>query len=421
MSQLFNKLSIRDISLNGKRVLVRADLNVPLKEGVITSNYRILQALPTIEYAFEQKAHSVVVMSHLGRPGGKQVAKYSLAPVAADLQLHLPNRRVRFLNNCVGKDTEQVCQEAEEGDVILLENLRFHPEEEGYHQEEGKKASKNAIKKFRASLSKLGDVYVNDAFGTAHRSHASSVVGIHAAEKVAGLLMEKELQYFSKVLLNSSPERPFLTIIGGAKVSDKIQLIENMLDKVDALILCGAMAFPFLKVCQKMKIGKSLYDDNDDELLVTRLMEKAKEKNIKVLLPVDFITASEFSADPKSVGYATEKDGIPDDMMGLDCGQSSNELFHDEIIHSKTILWNGPPGVFELEKFEKGARAMLASIIEATEKGATTIIAGGDTATVITNWANVASVSHVSTGGGAALELLEGKELPGVSSLTTKK
>lgn len=360
-------------------------MNVPLKEGVITSNYRILQALPTIEYAFAQKAHSVVLMSHLGRPDGKKVAEYSLAPVAAELQLHLPNRRVRFINDCVGKDTEQVCQEAEEGDLILLENLRFHPEEEGYYlfrEENGggdgerKKASKNAIKKFRASLSKLGDVYVNDAFGTAHRSHASSsVVGIH--EKAAGLLMEKELQYFSKVLL--SPERPFLVIVGGAKVSDKIRLIEHMLDKVDALIICGGMAFTFLKACGEMKkIGKSLYDAENEEL-VKRLMQKAKEKNVKVLLPVDFVTASEFSADPERVGYAKETDGggIPDDMMGLDCGQSSNQLFHDEIIHSKTILWNGPPGVFEFEKFEKGTRAMLASIMEATEKGATTIIGGG--------------------------------------------
>lgn len=346
---------------------------------MIASNYRILQALPTIEYAFEQKAHSVILISHLGRPNGKEEAKYSLAPVAADLQIHLPNRRVRFLNNCVGKDTEQVCQESEEGDVILLENLRFHPEEEGYlpkteeHDGERKKASKNSIKKFRASLSKLGDIYVNDAFGTAHRSH-SSIVGIHCAQKVAGLLLQKELQYFSKVL--DSSERPFLTIIGGAKVSDKIQLIDNMLDKVNSLIICGGMAFTFLKVCNNMEIGKSLYDANNEEL-VHRLMEKAKEKNVKVIFPVDFVTASDFSADPEIIGYATDKEGIPDNMTGLDCGQSSNQLFHDEIVKSKTILWNGPPGVFEFEKFEKGTRSMLSSIIEATQKGATTIVGGG--------------------------------------------
>lgn len=282
------------------------------------------------------------------------------------------------MNNCVGKDTEDVCHESEEGDVILLENLRFHPEEEGYlpkyDQGERKKASKSSIKKFRASLSALADIYVNDAFGAAHRSH-SSIVGIDLPQKAAGLLMQKELEYFSKVM--DTPNRPFLTIIGGAKVSDKIQLIDNLLNKVNTLIICGGMAFTFLKVCNNMKIGNSLYDSKSDcEDLVVSLMEKSKAKNVKILFPIDFVTASECKSDPSSVGYVTDKEGIPDSMMGLDCGQKSNQLFHNEILNSRTILWNGPPGVFELEKFNNGTKAMLSAMIQATDKGATTIIGG---------------------------------------------
>jgi phosphoglycerate kinase len=319
-------------------------------------------------------------MSHLGRPNGQIDSKYSLAPIAADLQLHLPNRRIRFLNDCIGPITEEVCQTSEEGDVILLENLRFHPEEEGKlpKDEEGKtkKANKSSVKKFRASLSKLADIYVNDAFGTAHRAHAS-ITGINLPLKATGLLLQKELEYFAKVL--ESPEPPFLAIIGGAKLSDKIQLIEKMSDKVNSIILCGGMAFTFLKACKNMKIGDSLHDNNCEEL-ARNLMEKAQEKNVKILLPIDFVTAPSAKASDhtQAAGYATDKEGIPEGMKGLDCGQESSQLFHDEILRSRTILWNGPPGVFELEEhFSKGTKTMLASMIEATEKGATTIIGGG--------------------------------------------
>ncbi|KAG1298257.1 hypothetical protein G6F66_001873 [Rhizopus arrhizus] len=413
---LSNKLSIRDLDLKNKRVLIRVDFNVPMKDGAITNNNRIVQALPTVKYALDNGASAVILMSHLGRPNGEAVAKYSLKPVAAEVE-KLLGQPVEFLNDCVGPDVEKACQSATGGKVILLENLRFHIEEEGSAKVEGQKvkADAEAVKKFRASLTALADIYVNDAFGTAHRAH-SSMVGVDLPQRAAGFLMQKELEYFAKALEN--PARPFLAILGGAKVSDKIQLIENMLDKVNALIICGGMAFTFKKTLDNVKIGKSLFDEAGSKL-VENLVKKAAEKNVKLVFPIDFVTADKFAPDAKT-GYATDADGIPDEWEGLDCGEQSSKLFREEILKSKTIVWNGPSGVFEFDAFAKGTKSVLEAVIEATKEGATTIIGGGDTATAALNWDAADKVSHISTGGGASLELLEGKELPGVTALSSK-
>ncbi|KAI9019296.1 3-phosphoglycerate kinase [Phycomyces nitens] len=414
---LSNKLSIRDVDLKGKRVLIRVDFNVPIKDGKITNSNRIIQALPTVKYALEQGASAVILMSHLGRPNGEVVAKYSLKPVADEVS-KLLGKPVEFLNNCVGPETEKACKEATGGKVLLLENLRFHIEEEGSAKDaEGKKvkADPSKVKAFRDSLSRLADVYVNDAFGTAHRAH-SSMVGVELPERAAGFLMQKELEYFAKIL--EHPERPFLAILGGAKVSDKIKLIENILDKVDSLIICGGMSFTFKKTLDDVKIGNSLFDESGAGL-VHDLVQKAKAKNVKLVFPVDYITADKFSPDAET-GYATDSDGIPDGWMGLDCGKESNAIFREEILKAKTILWNGPSGVFEFEKFASGTKSALDAVVEATKNGAVTVVGGGDTATAALNWGAGDKISHISTGGGASLELLEGKELPGVAALSTK-
>ncbi|RCH90942.1 phosphoglycerate kinase [Rhizopus stolonifer] len=413
---LSNKLSIRDLDLKDKRILIRVDFNVPLKDGAITNNNRIVQALPTVKYALDQGAAAVILMSHLGRPNGEAVSKYSLKPVAAEVE-KLLGKPVEFLNDCVGPEVEKTCQSATGGKVILLENLRFHIEEEGSAKVDGNKIKADAdkVKAFRESLTSLADVYVNDAFGTAHRAH-SSMVGVQLPQRAAGFLMQKELEYFAKALEN--PARPFLAILGGAKVSDKIQLIENMLDKVNALIICGGMAFTFKKTLDDMKIGTSLYDEAGSKL-VPNLIKKAQEKNVKIVLPVDFVTADDFNPNAKT-GYATESEGIPDNWMGLDCGEKSNKLFREEVLKSKTIVWNGPSGVFEFDAFANGTKSLLNAVIEATKGDTTTIIGGGDTATAALQWGAGDKVSHISTGGGASLELLEGKELPGVTALSTK-
>ncbi|KAI8978138.1 3-phosphoglycerate kinase [Pilobolus umbonatus] len=413
---LSNKLSIKDVELKDKRVLIRVDFNVPIKDGQITNNNRIVQALPTIKYALEKGAKAVILMSHLGRPNGDKVSKYSLQPVAAEVE-KLLGKPVQFLNDCVGPEVEKECQQASNGSIILLENLRFYAEEEGSRKVDGKKEKASAadVEKFRASLTSLADVYVNDAFGTAHRAH-SSMVGVHLPQRAAGFLMQKELEYFAKALEN--PARPFLAILGGAKVSDKILLIENMLDKVNALIIGGGMAFTFKKVLEGVKIGSSLYDAEGAKLC-ENLVQKAQEKNVKLVLPVDYVTADKFAADAE-VGYATDATGIPDGWVGLDVGKETNKLFAEEVLKSKTIVWNGPAGVFEFDAFAEGTKSLLDAVIKATENGATSIIGGGDTATAALKWNAGDKVSHISTGGGASLELLEGKDLPGVSALSNK-
>ena len=406
--------TVRDLSLAGKRVLMRVDFNVPQDKstGAITNNQRIVAALPTIKFALEQGA-SVVLMSHLGRPDGQKIAKFSLKPVAAELEKVL-GRTVTFLDDCVGPAIEAACApgKLKAGDVVLLENLRFHIEEEGKVKlEDGtsKKADPKAVEAFRASLTKLGDVYVNDAFGTAHRAH-SSIVGIALKEKAAGFLMEAELNAFNKVL--ESPDRPLLAILGGAKIADKIPLIKNLIEKADKIIIGGGMAYTFHKQLRGMKIGGSLFDAEGAKI-VGELEAKAKARGVELILPVDFVAADKFAPDANTQP-ADLAGGIPDGWEGLDAGPKSIELYRQAILSSKTIVWNGPAGVFEFEKFATATKAMAAAIAEATAKGATTVVGGGDTATAAKKFKVADKVTHCSTGGGASLEYLEGKALPGV-------
>ncbi|XP_046685901.1 phosphoglycerate kinase-like [Homalodisca vitripennis] len=411
------KISVDMINLAGKRVLIRTDFNVPMKDGKITNNQRIAASLETIQYVLSHDAKSLVLCSHLGRPDGRKNPKYTLAPVAEELS-NLLKRYVHFMSDCVGSEVEAYCADPKPGSVILLENLRFHIEEEGKGvNEKGEKvkASPENVKKFRESLRKLGDVYVNDAFGTAHRAH-SSMLGEGFDQRTAGFLLKKELNYFSKALEN--PEKPFLAILGGAKVADKILLIENLLDKVTDMIIGGGMAFTFLKEMKNMKIGNSLFDPEGAKI-VKDLVNKANKNKVNLYLPVDFVTASKI-ADDAAVGESTVEAGIPDGMMGVDIGSGTVDVFVQPIKKAKLIVWNGPPGVFEYEKFANGTKCMMAAVVEATARGAVTIIGGGDTATCAAKLNTEPLVSHVSTGGGAALELLEGKNLPGVTALSDK-
>ncbi len=409
-----NKLTIDQCDLAGKRVLMRVDFNVPMKDGEITNTARIDAALPTIQYALDQGA-SVVLMSHLGRPNGQAVEKFSLRPVAAKLA-ELLDKEVAFVSTCVGPEAEGACANLEAGSVVLLENVRFHIEEEGKAKDaDGNKITADPAKvaAFRASLTKLGDVYVNDAFGTAHRAH-SSMVGVDLPQKAAGFLLKKELEYFAKVL--DEPQRPFLAILGGAKVSDKIQLIESLLDKVDEMIIGGGMAYTFKKICYGVEIGNSLFDKAGAEI-VEDLMKKAEAKGVKIHLPVDYVTGNDFS-ETSDVDAADDASGIPEGWEGFDCGEKSCAMNAEAIARAKTIVWNGPLGVFEFDIFAKGTKNAMNAVVEATENGATTIIGGGDTATAAKKYNTVDQVSHVSTGGGASLELLEGKVLPGVDALS---
>jgi len=356
-------------------------------------------------------------MSHLGRPDGKANPKYSLKPIVHDLE-KLLDKKVIFTDDCVGSEVEKTVNGVSDGGVVLLENLRFHAEEEGSSKDaEGKKvkADKGAVEEFRKGLTALGDVYINDAFGTAHRAH-SSMVGVELPQKASGFLMKKELDYFAQAL--ESPKRPFLAILGGAKVSDKIQLIDNLLSKVDSLIICGGMAFTFKKTLENVKIGTSLFDEAGSKT-VGELVEKAKKNNVKIVLPCDYVTADKFDKDAKK-GYATDSEGIPDGWMGLDCGEKSIELFKKTIAEAKTTLWNGPPGVFEMDPFANGTKQVMEAAVGAVKDGNIVIVGGGDTATVAAKYGVEDKLSHVSTGGGASLELLEGKELPGVTALSSK-
>ncbi len=410
------KLSIRDLDLSGKRVLIRVDFNVPQDKatGAITNNQRIVAALPTIKFALEQGA-SVILMSHLGRPDGQKIAKFSLQPVADELS-KLLGKPVNFLSDCVGPEVEAACASIKAGDVILLENLRFHIEEEGKAKREdgtSVKAEPTAVEAFRASLTKLGDIFVNDAFGTAHRAH-SSMVGVDLPQKAAGFLMEAELNAFDAVLNN--PKRPLLAILGGAKIADKIPLITNLLEKADKIIIGGGMAYTFLKVNNGMEIGSSLFDPAGAEI-VGELAAKAKEKGVELIFPVDFVCADSFSPDANTQP-ATVESGIPAGWEGLDAGPESIKLYTAAILASKTIIWNGPAGVFEFEKFAGATKAMADAIATATEGGAITVVGGGDTATAAKKFGVDTKVSHCSTGGGASLEFLEGKVLPGVAALT---
>ncbi|XP_030383280.1 phosphoglycerate kinase-like [Scaptodrosophila lebanonensis] len=348
----------------------------------ITNNQRIIAALPTIKYMLEQNCKSLVLASHLGRPNGKRNPKFSLLPVAKELERYL-GKRVHFMYECPGKDGLEVKQDLPDGTVILLENLRFYEEEEGstknYHQEIIVDPAK--VKEFRKKLAAMGEIYVNDAFGTAHRRH-SSMMGEGYNMRAAGFLLYNELQYFARVLNN--PERPLLAILGGGNVIEKIPLIKNLLNHVNAMILSGGMAFTFLKTLKCMEIGKSLYDEKGSKM-IPEIMSQAMKNNVEIILPVDFICANEIAINPKEIKSIDIKQGVPKDFVGLDIGEKSVALFRKAINPAKTIVWNGPPGLFEYAAFANGTKAILKSLIEATTSGATTVLSGGDTATACKN------------------------------------
>ncbi len=397
-----DKLFIEDLNLKGKKVLIRVDFNVPLNENLeITDDIRITSALPTIKKVLEEGG-AAILMSHLGRPKGEANPKFSLKPVAKRLS-ELLNTEVRFTNDCIGDEVKEIVDSMKEGDIVLLENLRFHPEEKKNDPE------------FAKQLAELGDVYINDAFGTAHRAHASTEgVTKYFDQCAAGYLMKKELDYLGKAIAN--PQKPFTAILGGAKISGKIDVIQNLINKVDNLIIGGGMAYTFYKA-QGMEIGKSLLEEDKIEL-AGEILKKVKSSSVNFLLPVDVRIAAEFSNDSPSEVVPTSE--IPEDKMGLDIGTKSIELFREVIVKSKTVVWNGPMGVFEFENFAKGTNAIAEALVEATENGAITIIGGGDSAAAIKKAGLADKVSHVSTGGGASLEFLEGKTLPGVAALTDK-
>ena len=410
----FTKKSIDQIDVKGKRVLMRVDFNVPMdKEGNITNTKRIDATIPTIKYALENGAKAVILMSHLGRPDGNVVPSLTLAPVAKKLG-EILNKDVMFLNDCVGEEVIKACENPAEGSVILLENVRFHPEEEGSAVVDGKKvkADPEKVKEFRAQLTKLGDVYVNDAFGTVHRAH-STMVGIDLSPKVSGFLVKKELGYFAQAFDHIN--RPYLGILGGAKVADKIPIINNFLEKVDQLIICGGMAYTFLYASKGMKIGKSLFDASKVEMC-RELLKKAEEKKVEILLPFDFVAADKFGEEANTQVFTLEQ-GIPDDLEGVDCGPATSAFWREKILAAKTIMWNGPAGVFEINKFSAGTKALCESVAAATAAGVLTIVGGGDTPTALKKFGLDKQVSHISTGGGASLELLQGLPLPGVANL----
>ncbi|STO01847.1 Phosphoglycerate kinase [[Eubacterium] infirmum] len=394
------KKTIRDIELKGKRVLIRCDFNVPLDSNQnITDDTRIRAALPTLEYMIEHGA-KVVVMSHLGRPKGKAAAEFSLAPVAVRLS-ELLGKPVAFADCDVVIDdaVEAKAASLKNGDVLLLQNVRFRKEETD--NEAG----------FAKELASLGDVFVQEAFGTAHRAHASTAGIANYLPCVSGFLIEKEVKFLGSALQN--PQRPFVAIMGGAKVGDKIKVIENLLTKVDTLIIGGGMSYTFYKA-MGLEIGTSILDaDNID--LAKMLLEKASSLNVKLLLPVDIVCADEFSNDAKHKTYSRDK--IPSDMMGLDIGEETIKLYSEEIAKAKTVVWNGPMGVFEMENFAKGTKAIAEAL---AVSDATTIIGGGDSAAAVEQFGLADKMSHISTGGGASLEFLEGKILPGISIIEEK-
>jgi phosphoglycerate kinase len=392
--------TVNDISFEGKKALVRVDFNVPLDDNLnITDDTRMQAALPTIKHILADGG-SVILMSHLGRPKNGPEGKFSLKPLAAHLSALL-NVEVKFSSNCIGSSTENMAQNLKAGEVLLLENLRFYKEEKAGDID------------FAKSLSVLGDIYVNDAFGTAHRAHASTAViaQFFAESKVFGLLMAKELDNVELVM--SNPKPPFTAIIGGAKVSSKISIIENLLDKIDNLIIGGGMAYTFVKA-QGGTIGNSLVEDDYLEMAL-KVLKLAEEKNVQVFLPEDSAIANDFSPTADRAECITSK--IPEGWMGMDLGPDATERYQTCVEQSQTILWNGPMGVFEFAKFEEGTKQVAFAVVRATEAGAYSLIGGGDSVAAVNKYNLKDHVSYVSTGGGALLELIEGKELPGVKAI----
>ena len=392
-----NKMTIRDLKLKGKRVFIRVDFNVPLnEEGRITNDARIQASLPTIQYAIKQGAR-VILASHLGRPKGKVNPKMSLKPVAEALE-KLLKQKVIMAPDCVGEAVLSLAKSLQDGDVMLLENLRFHSEEEANDPE------------FSKQLAALCDTYVNDAFGTAHRAHASTVGMIKfVGEAASGFLMEKELNYLGKAV--SNPDHPYVAILGGAKVSDKIEIIENLLKVVDALLIGGGMAYTFLQA-EEFEVGKSLVE-TDKISLAKSLLKKAAERNVKLILPVDHMVTTKIDASAPT--RITSIQETPIDWMGVDVGPETIKRFKAQIAEAKTILWNGPLGVFEVDQFAQGTMAIARAVAESS---ATTIIGGGDSIAAVTKAGVADRISHISTGGGASLEFLSGQELPGVAALS---
>ncbi|MCD6309564.1 MAG: phosphoglycerate kinase [Candidatus Eremiobacteraeota bacterium] len=393
-----NKAVVSDIDVNGKSVLVRVDFNVPIKNGVISDDTRIRAALPTILYLLDHNA-AVILMSHLGRPKGKVIEELRMAPVGKRLS-ELLNRPVKTLKDCIGPEVREAVKSMKPGDVILLENLRFHPEEEA-KSDDG----------FTRELASLGDIYVNDAFGTAHRPHASTTRVAHHLPAVAGFLMEKELNFLGKLLLN--PDHPFLAILGGIKVSDKIGVFKNMVNLVNGFLVGGAMAFTFLKV-QGKETGKSILDEKED--LAKEIIDLCKQKGVELLLPVDVLVATGMEAGISS--EIVDVDHIPPGKMGVDIGPRTEELFASRIRFAKTIFWNGPMGVFENPDFAHGTLAVARAIADSS---ALSCVGGGDSVSAIKKMGLEDKFTHISTGGGASLEFLEGEELPGVAVLMDKK
>lgn len=393
------KKTVKDVDVRSRRVLVRVDYNVPLDaQGNVSDDKRITASLPTIRYLLEQGAR-IILCSHLGRPKGEVKKEFSLAPVAKRLKELLPNVNIYFASDCIGEEAQQKAAALKDGEILLLENLRFHKEEEKNDPEFAKK------------LASLAEIYVSDAFGTVHRAHASTAGVAAYLPAVAGFLIGKELSIMGDALEN--PERPFVAILGGAKVADKIGVITNLLNKCDTLLIGGGMAYTFFKA-MGYEIGDSLLDAESIDL-AKQLMETAKEKGVKLLLPVDTVVAKAFAADAEHMTVASN--AIPAGWQGLDIGEKTRELFAAEIKNAKTVIWNGPMGVFEFPEFAKGTEAVAKACAEC---GGTTIIGGGDSASAVKKLGYADKMTHISTGGGASLEFLEGKVLPGVAALNDK-
>jgi phosphoglycerate kinase len=414
------KQTIRDLDLQGKRIVMRVDFNVPIADSKVADDTRITAALPSIQYIMQQGA-SVVLLSHLGRPKGKADPKFSLQPVAERLS-ELLNKSVIFAPNCIGPEVQELASALKPGEVLLLENLRFHPEEEGKVKlpdtatDEEKKLAKAELKQkqesFAKQLAELGDIYVNDAFGSAHRAHASTaIIAKYTQNNAAGFLMEREIDYLGRAL--SDPERPFIAILGGAKVSDKVNVIVNLLPKVDVLLIGGAMAYTFYRA-KGLPTGKSLVEE-DKIALAQEILEQAITQNTRLLLPIDHIIADSFdsNAHTETVG----EDGIKDGWLALDIGPKTANLFSDEIKKAKTVIWNGPMGCFEMEPFAQGTLAVAQAL---ANTHCLSIVGGGDSVSAVKQSGLADKMTHISTGGGACLEFLEGKQLPGVTALKDK-
>jgi phosphoglycerate kinase len=420
-----NKKTVADIDFTGKRVIMRVDFNVPLKNGVIQDDIRMRAALPTINYVLEQKPKYLVLMSHLGDPkkdtqkakekaekDGKPFdeakfieGKHKMKPIVAHLA-ELLKKPVKLAPAAIGAETKAMVDGLNAGEILMLENTRFHKQETSKEAADREQMAKE--------LASYGDVYVNDAFGTAHRAHASTETIAHYLPAVAGFLMEKELAYLGKAVEN--PAKPYVAIIGGAKISGKIDVIQNLMGKVDALLIGGGMMFTFYKA-QGLEIGKSLLEADKVEL-AKKILDEAKTKNVRLILPVDCVISDKF--DNNSATKTVNVNAIPSDWLGMDIGPETIKQYTAEIVKAKTVVWNGPMGVFEMSNFAKGTNAVAQALAEATKSGATTVVGGGDSASAIAQAGLDKSVSHVSTGGGASLEFLEGKVLPGVAALNDK-